>query len=71
MMLIVYDDCDDDSDDDIFGIQLTLRGSSPISQEVSKLAQQCSKVLCCNVCLGNIAVENSDTVCQSVAVQYS
>ena len=30
---------DDDGDDDSFRIPLTLRGSSPISQEVSKLAQ--------------------------------
>ena len=30
----------DDSDDDTFVILLTLRGSSPISQEVSKLVQR-------------------------------
>ena len=35
----IVDDDYDDSDDDTFGILLTLRGSSPISQEVSKLAQ--------------------------------
>ena len=47
-----------DGDDDTFGILLTLRGSSPISQEVSKLVQ-CS-VTQCNAGKENIIVDNLD-----------
>ena len=54
----IVDDDYDDSDDDTFGILLTLRGSSPISQEVSKLVQ-CS-VSQCNAGKENIIVENLD-----------
>ena len=54
----IVDDDYGDSDDDTFGILLTLRGSSPISQEVSKLVQ-CS-VTQCNAGKENIIVDNLD-----------
>ena len=47
----------DDGDDDTFKIPLTLRGSSPISQEVSKLAQCTVQLL--HVWKETIVVENS------------
>ena len=63
----IVDDDYDDSDDDTFGILLTLRGSSPISQEVSKLPH-CSALFWCNVMKANITVENLDFRLKSVVI---